>query len=659
MTPPETLKSGIFGFIGKTFRGTIVENCQRFRLVGKAYDAMPQEQDGHFEIASARHLLGILLALLDPNVRIIFIIGATQVLKSVVGDIWIPFILEHFLRNILVLFETDQKALLYCDTRLMDTIRQHPVLSQLLGEVDRHDVNKTEIKLAGAKMLVGGLNDSNVSSLSWPVIWVSEAWQHKSDGLLKKAIKRADRFPDTKKILIESQAGEAGEDLHTEARAAHQVPLTWACPYCGGRQTWEFSQTRPSDFVPRPRFDGAGEPPKPGTFAGMAFDSGENLTLDERARSATWECYHCGTRIQDRKDIRQAIMDSYQQDYKITGPDGIKFSPSAVCFTLPKESARDNSFEESAKSYLQAKEAEKSGNLLPLQMWYQAERAVFFDLKLTQQRARVLIGSHNIEGAVPNEIARMMQVDCQQDPDLSEVSGKSVIGHFWVTAYAVDKNARNIYQLARFYATSWKQWIDIRKALKIPNKNVAIDGGHWLDEVVEKAAVNWELGTNYTARGKPFKARTVWTVLRGNGTRSSFNHDDGIFRAFSQPSDYAKKIIIDGTPVLMRVPVVEWSNLSIKNQLFAIRQGGEGKPVWHVLSRDKLDPVTLEKEKGSCTYESQISNEHKGPYKGRVIWIEDNPNVHYNDDDCMCLVQCGRGGLVGHIAVAEEQVNEV
>ena len=95
------------------------------------------------------------------------------------------------------------------------------------------------------------------------------------------------------------------EDLHTATKDAYQVPLVWICPCCGGEQTWEWrhwNHKRLIDFVPRqPKTISSatigGQPaevweqPKPGSFAGMKFgDDKDNHTVDEKARSAYWEC---------------------------------------------------------------------------------------------------------------------------------------------------------------------------------------------------------------------------------------------------------------------------------------------------------------------------------------------------------------------------------
>ena len=124
------------------YRDGVAANARRFQLPGSAYKALHEnfpEQGGCFWIESARHLAGPLRALSDPAVRKVFIIGATQCLKSVAGDIWTPYVMEHCPGNMLVLFETDPKAQAFCDTRLMEVIKAHPVLKERLAEVTRRN----------------------------------------------------------------------------------------------------------------------------------------------------------------------------------------------------------------------------------------------------------------------------------------------------------------------------------------------------------------------------------------------------------------------------------------------------------------------------------------------------------------------------------------
>lgn len=243
--------------VGKSFYGDLIENAKRFRLVGPAYKSMPPEQRGYFSIATAPQCAGPMAALYDDGVREVGIIGSKQVLKSVVGNVWLPYVMEHDPDDMLVLFENAEKAKAFATRRVMPVIRAHPALAAKLEQEtgDRHDMTRTKIISAGMTLTCAPLNDSNVSTFTCRYIWISESWQHGSDGLLDKAIGRSERFWDRRKILVESQAGLAGEDLHRWTQRAHRVPLTWACPHCGGRQAWEcgheFGNARGSEFKAR------------------------------------------------------------------------------------------------------------------------------------------------------------------------------------------------------------------------------------------------------------------------------------------------------------------------------------------------------------------------------------------------------------------------
>jgi hypothetical protein len=676
------------------FKGEIWENARRFRLVGAGYKSMPPEQDGFFDIRTANHCRGPLKALNDPGVRIVFMDKATQTFGSICGDIWIPYLVEHESDSILCLFEDDPKAKLYASTRCMDTVKQHPTISAMISEViqedgqGRHQIKNTEIKFAGSRLLrIGGLNDGNVSSLSWRFIWISEAWQHKSDGLLKKAIRRADRFEDNCKIFIESQAGPAGEDFAREASGAHQVPLTWACPFCGGRQTWEcpheYETPRPVDFVPiKPRqIAGAQlelwQPPQPGTSAGMKIPpaddgNGTILSLEQRARLAKWECYHCGTLIDDTPELRMKISDSYDQDYTLppARPGLPRRTPRQVCFILPREANIKNSFESGALSYLKAKEAQASGNEIPLQDWYMSERAVFYSPKLTQTRVAVIVDTVHTDkdGHIPNESFRSLQVDCQKDLVESLRQGKDLTGNFWVIAEAHDK-AGGTFGLYRGWVTSWEELFGtvtvtdkgeriikggLKNKLKIPTRNVAIDGGNWFDIVKEKAAHYRTKETALDGSGREVWA--TWKIMVGDDGRGE-RWDDGVWRSYWRPKTYMVDTLEpDGkTWTKIAVQVTRWSNFAVKSILYKLRMGAPGQPKFVALPADAVDAKTAAKEKGDFTYENQMNGFALGEdAKGKPKFIELHKQQHYPDDHCMGIVLKMMKGLVrGETAVGD------
>ena len=662
-----------FASLSKTFRGEIWDDALTYKLHGKAYEAVPVEQNQRFWIKSARHLTGPLRALKDPEVRIVFIIGATQCLKTIAGDIWTIYVMVHAPRNMLVLFEVVDKAKLFCNVRLMEVIKKHPVLKKQIAEADRHDVNKTYIKLAGMDLKADGLNDRSLSTLSWPYIRVSEAWQTGKNGMLKKAFKRADRFPDNCKILCESQAGLTGEDLHTESSAAHQVPLTWACPHCGGRQSWEcaheFGNLRDENFVairPKDAPDNW-EAPKPGTYSGMKF-AGEG-TIDERARTAAWECHWCGIPIADGKKNRMAIMDSYEQEYRIKQPDGTWKTPKQVCFVLPRESMWDNTFESAVKSYLTAKAAASKSNFQLIADWYMSERAVFYGGQGSERRSEAAPSSYDparYKELMGDDFHSVnMIVDCQMDMDHKARTGASITGWFWYIVRAVDKFS-NSMQLARGFCKSWEAWIAVQKHFGIPNDRVMIDGIFDGEGVLKKAIECREI----RKRDKPhwltkkLEEEVTWKLLIADKRQTNYKHPDKNLRPFS-PESRSGGYVLDerGKPRWVEVPKIFINKDPVRFQVDALYSRAAGMPKFDCLRRDQLllpdgspDTVTLAEETGKRTYESQMQAQRYDLEKNK--YVEEHPDDHYLYCEQGFVVRAGMDGLMGSETIYQETENK-
>ena len=684
------------------FKGEIYDNAKRFKLVGKGYASMPPDQNGHFQIETASHMRGVLKALRDPEVRIVYLAKATQTFGSICGDITVPYWLEHENDSVLCVFEDDPKAKLYVSTRLMDTIKEHPEISPLLaGLFDedanaRHRVTSTRIRFAGGRLLeVGGANDGLMSSLSWRFIWGSEVWQWKP-GMLEKLIRRADRFEKTCKIFIESQAGMAKEDFHSKSELAHRVPLTWECPFCGGRQTWEcpqdYSVPRPADFVPkRPINLPAGQlelwtPPTPGSHAGMKIPdvdagNGKMLTTEERARLARWECYHCGSLIEDTRENRRKIADSYDQDYRIPvlddggKPTGRYRIPKQVLFIVPREGNYTNSFESGAASFLEAKDAFESGNPIKLENWYMSQRAVFYTPKLTQTRVETIISSVNLDdkGRIPDEAFRTLNVDCQKDLVESLKAGKDLTGHFWYVVAANDKNG-NTVELQWGYATSWEQLFGkvsvnekgeritvggIKNKFNIPTRNVAIDGGNWLDIVKEKAAHYRTSETALDGSGK--KVWATWKIMVGDDGKGVRWPDDGVWRSYWPPKTYLVDCLEPDKKawVKIAVQVWRWSNMAAKQILFKMRLGLPGQPkITHVPA---ADDNTRAKAVGLKSYDEQMGGFaiHNNAKTGKAEVVEFHKEQHLVDCHCENIVlKMMHGTVRGESAAGEASGQE-
>lgn len=650
-------RRNVFAGVTKTFRGGIAENCKRYKFSGDGYKSMPPEQRGEFQIQSARQVAGPMRALVDDFVRLVHIIGATQVLKSIVGDAWVIYVLEHVLRPMLVLFEDEGKADLYCAARLMETVRKHPHISKMLQasqKDNRHNVTGTWIKTAMMQLLVAGLNDGNVSSLSWPLIWISEAWQHGKDGLQWKAYKRADRYPDDHKILNESQASVVDTDLHVSAREAHQVPLEWPCPACKGMQTWEYhhwNYKRPPNFEPRP-VEGI-EVPKPGTYAGMIIpdDAGGTRSVMQRALGAYWECIWCGFHIEDKRAIRQQLMDSYIQDYTVS-QGGIITTPPKLTFTLPFEAARDNRFAATVESFLIAKHEERQGNKVKLAQWFMADRALFFSEEILRPQVIQVSEKVDLTTKIPNWHHDGMTVDVQKDKVKDEA------GTFHVSIDSADISG-NSFELFRGFIESWDELIALQKKFKIPNRFVNMDGRKWTPQIRRMAAANHEWIT-VNVMGRPTPITSCWNILLGDGPRRHYPWPDADgrkqFKLYSVPTKYIE-YVTDKFGKRLAIPVYQylWSNFSVKELLSSILEKGEGKSKFVALPYDQLSPKDQLFYVGNMSYDKQMSSEYRTEKNGTKFWatMQNRPN-HEWDKACMRIVRLLMNNRIGYVATQEE-----
>lgn len=612
------------------FRGGIAKNCERFRFIGSGYKGIPKEQDGHFIPETAKQCNGPMLALEHPMVRVVHIIGATQVLKSIVGDAWAVWSIEYERLPFIAYFEDDPKARTFCRARLMETIRKHPHLQNMLldaKEVSRHNLTGTEISFVGFMLLVCGLNDGNASTLEWPRIWISEGWLHPDDGLIEKAFKRADHFPKTKKILNESQASMAGTDLHRKVQEAHKVPYEWQCVHCGGWQTWEWEDWS------RKHSDG--------TYSGMKWtDAG---TIDDKAAAAWWECSHCRKRIDDTPENRQKIAESSKQDF-INPATGIPYEN--VAFFLPYECAVMNSFKESVKSFLTAKASKEAGNDLPMQDWFLQWRGFFYE-KEQGQWHDVSTQFHKYPDTdIPNLHSVNMLVDCQKAEDAE--TGEDRMGSFWVLVEAVDKFG-NVRHKGWFYCTSKEQVEKIQERYKIPAQRVCVDGRKWTAEVKQWAARNYqEVDAIHPLFKKPYKKKFSWIVLMGDNA----NYYNWVVRGrrvalcFSPPMAHQERIMRNGTVTVVDVPLIFWSNTTVKDQLSAVIIGGVDKPKIEFLSSECFDEQTRAKCVGQLEFQEQVHSEYRTELRGKPFWEKKSqrPN-HAWDCMCMGLVRRSMDGL--------------
>lgn len=558
------------------FRGEIYDYARTIEL-GNGYEVPPtnlcrncraqgKSHCRHFEIDTARQLIGPFQALKDPNVPLVMLEKAAQTLGSLVWDLWVHYLLVHseYMR-IIIFLENDQKAALYCDSRLMPTLKGNPDISPFLPRgVDRHDDKKTDIILTNGKQIrVCGLNETNASSLTWQVVIIDESWQHGKDGLQQKAMDR-NKQVHNKKTFIVGQCGKKDEDLDRVWQRLRHVPVSWACPGCGSRQgfgTRGPAVERPSDFkavevrmseigerssmeeVPNGERDRAAgsilsqselrlpiEPPKGGSWAGLkvvrGYDDLKSATeIASLARTAFLECYHCGMHLEDTPAVRRALMESYVQDWRaggvLPGTEIGFWNPEVVSVTIP--------FRDTMKEYIVAKKAQtETGNLTALETFYSSRWATAWDVNLGKILRQRNIESYDVKLALHDAWRLCMIVDNQKD-----------LVQQWVMVLAVKKNGavRQLWRgallgLAEVRKKQLEYGLDARGNAVLKDQFVFLDA-QYMPEQICQHIVDHKYGHWATYDGE--RTWICWNLVQG----SKFE-----YQTHAAEKDRTKKFIV-------------------------------------------------------------------------------------------------------------------
>ncbi|MDE2019952.1 MAG: phage terminase large subunit family protein [Patescibacteria group bacterium] len=693
----ELLESGL-PQLREPFRGSPTDYCRQI-VLGHGYNLSKVgnlcrdcREKGltecrHFEIDTCRQLIGPFQAMADPNVQLIDMRKATQTLGSLFWDMGVHFLLVHsHYSRIISLLENEEKALVYCDSRFMDTLKKNPDLMPVLPTgVKRHDDKKTDILFRNGKLIrVCGLNESNASSLTWQVVIISEFWQHGRDGLLFKAIDRAKQVAD-KKIILESQAGLAGDDEEEIWKRCRQVPVTWTCPFCGRPQNFSTNGPtirRPDDFKPsefaliKPMSDKWDElfrniktpeqdftSPKPGTYAGLKTPKSskeikDDADLQATAAQAYLECFHCGIRMADTQNLRYKLMESYSQEYQDVTPYG-KITPPGleVGFWNPEPVSVTVKFSETMQAFVTAIKSSESGNYLPLQIFYQSRWAKPWNPSISDRRMLETVpGSYETDPAkmMPDFFARYMGVDSQKRLDVP--ANQSVVGSFWYVIREFDKFG-NSRQLARGFADSWDSWISEQKKWKVPNARVAIDASWMTPQIERRAASEYELLTSARPNpqtGQKYLYASCWKLFFGS-PKSSFRVEKKLL-PISQGYFSKPYYLTDVKNRTWRICVEKfwWSNFQFEQQLDALLSHNAGMPRFEILPRDKSS--SMDKETGVLTYDQQISARYPQKVRGVDKYVDIvNRKAHYRDCELEILGLVSRDNLLGHVGTEQTQ----
>jgi hypothetical protein len=569
---------------------------------------------GNFDVARSKYLIAPFRSVRNPRKRQVVILKGVQLGGSLIVDLTVPYTIEHDPGDTLWLFQSDDIASQYMKERFLPLLRRTKSLEQWIG--GRNAVQQYALLMPHMAVMMGGLNESNVQSLSKRYVYVDEAWLAKSNGLIRQARARTTAFPYTSKFIVVSQAGNEGEDLDLLWQESNMQEWQWLCPSCQKYQTFELSAKRDD-----------------GSWAGMRWETNDftrpngRWIYPEVSKTARLECFHCGHQVDDTPSNRMRLDDTHRYE-----PTNTRADETIDGFHIPQIASRDISFGKIVTAYLEAKtQQEEHGYLLPLVEFYQKVLAKAWNLNTAADFHRIAHEPYDVNSDWPEEHYRAMTIDCQAN-----------FLEFWYVVRAWSETGES-RQLARGRCESWEQLGAIQKAWRVQNRRVFVDCGYEQTRVAEECVKH---GGKVTVGGREFYA--CWVALKGarqekflHTDKKTGNKDQRIYSQLDDNSFLDPGLGKKFTPY--KVPFHLWSNLHVKDILRRHRDGLARK---FLSLPDAADPSDLR------SYTAQMNSEIRVKERddnGRLIniWKPIRKQNHYWDCEAMQIVTALILGVIG------------
>lgn len=580
---------------------------------------------GNFDVNRSKYLIAPFKALYDRTIRQVVALKAVQTGGSLLADIWVPYLIEHDPGDLLWLFQDDDFAVKFLAERFRPLMRNSASLQPWVAAAGLHGIKKDQFLFPHMSVMIGGLNEGNVQSLSKRFVIIDEAWMAKNNGFIRQAKARSKAFAHTKKILIISQAGVEGDDLDLEWKQSDQGLWNWQCGSCKKHQPFEMSIKR-----------------EDGSWAGMKWEANEFTRPKGRwvyplvAKTARLECFYCGHQTEDTPLARRRLDDTHTYVTSNPGADD-----TIAGFNWPAIANVDISFGSITSEYLQAKvQQEEQGYDLPLKEFYQKILAKPWKLEGDTEYSPIATEAYDVSAKWADEKYRFLIVDCQRE-----------LKKFFVGVFACSLEGED-RELARETLTSFEEIAALQKKWEIKDQRVFLDCGYEMTKVLRACVQHGHIG--YVGRRKIW---LCWTGLKGSG-QETFQHlhprtQVAENRIYSPRKFYDVNIGTDGR--YPRAPYYEWSNLHCKDLLRARRDGDAGVPKFLTLpdTADSSDEWSYNAQMRSEKRVVELKNGKK-----RAIWLpikETRPNHEWDKAAMLQAVKAIVGIIGGTGGEIEEQ----
>lgn len=548
---------------------------------------------GSFDASISRYLFQPFQDLKDPDVVQVNCVAATQTGKTLISEIFLPWIITQSPGPVLKLHQTDEMANLFTTTRVIPMMMKCQPVKTLIEE-DRYIAQKSFINLPHMSIKISGQKENILHGQSIRYLLMDEVWLYNLD-VVQKAKARTTAFGNNKKIVLTSQPGIEGDQLDEENKGL-EYTWGWQCPHCNTTQSFYWSKEKDD-----------------GTWAGVVWDKyyvdvdSSSYDFQKTGDSARLQCYYCTGSLKDTEENRRYLNDTGL--YIQTADHGNnKIHTYKWCAFVNQKI----SFKEKVIEYLQAViQNRKYGTTDALKTFTQQVLGQNWKRAAAIDQNKVLVQTFDPDAAWPEQVFRCLSVDYQKKFGLK----------FW----AVVAFSRNeIRVLDHGLCNKWDEINTIAKKYKIPPPAVGIDSGYHATEVYLEAYNHGEI----VKVGKRID-RVGWTCFKGDDKDDGYPHagpnGDKIIKYFSPLT----RASVTNTQYAR---LFRWANYPIKNILYHIKEGkSEMKLVLPTPDPDfthQLNSETLQ----------EVIDAKTGLKKLR--WEKVHDDNHFLDVMCQAIVLC-------------------
>jgi len=478
-------------------------------------------------------------ALSDPLIMQVNLCMATQVGKSMLSEIYIPYIIKNVPGPMARIFHDQQVSDLFTSDRLVPLLKNCAPIKPLL-QYDRFSTGKKGIRMPHMSIVCGSSNTALQHGMSLRYFLGDEL--HQWDvGQFRKFLARTTAFAGRRKIICASQPGRTGGEWEQICYNGMVYEWHWLCPQCSTRQPYYWSKEKA---------DNKG-------YGGFNWDTilmpdGETTDI-ERSCKTTWlECINCDCRVHDTPVERRYLNDT--SDYALIRNNG---DPAIITFMAPAFVNVGISFASKAAEYMIAKRTKKITGLDELMtIFVEQTLGKFYKREDQPDMSNILTEMYEKDKLDNKEWFVSMGVDVQRTGGVK---------YYVVRAWS--KKGNESRRIAFGIARTFEELEALRIKHNVLPPMLHIDSG---DGPMTSTIYQECLLHGSAVRLKEGVAYICWTPTKGD-QKVSYKHKDNITRLYSEVSNQDSQFPVGHKLKGIPAPLILFSNFSLKTILNNLR----------------------------------------------------------------------------------------